>query len=340
MVNQSVSNGLNNPANRLIDWMGLKQTGIVDDLCEALNYLKQSMDDDAQGDLLDYGQIICWMKDLSALGFCEFDDESGTWEMSPSSLIRLPGTGGMTVFTGYRPRNYRWVLAECNMLVHDQFPVQFSNGFPMPDTVLLQARNMDIIYKATEKLCADYLGIHAVQLAEALSTPQLEILSFPADLPKEYSVAMFSEGEWLAVPGGINDVSPHEEGLYKVRDGAREEFYFRLADRWIHCDFENGTILEATRLGRGKLRRDRIPEPLARNRKVIVGKHVHLPFSHRRVLIQCSGRLPEQLEESGQEVFHNVSTEVYKRVRDTLPGQETLKEMLGGNEASPGGLSR
>lgn len=319
MANHKFSQGSGNPANLILEWMGLKGSGSVTEVHDALNWLRQDIDSVRYSKTLDYTHAISWVKDLSALGFCQFDDDSHTWDMLLPRLIRLPDTGGMTVFSGYRTHDYKWILAECNMLVHDQFPVQVSNGFPMPDTVLLQAKNVETIYHAAKKLNADYLGAYALGLADELTVPQLEELDSPLVLLGKQSLAFFAEGQWVPMPAPIGAEVNHHEGFYRVRDTSNEDFYFHYSGQWICCDFDTGTVLEAKRLGRKVFYKDSVDARPVRARKVMVDEHVNLPFPQRSVLIHCSGRLPDRDEETGREVFYNVPNSVFFKVRDTLP---------------------
>lgn len=265
-----------------------------------------------------------WLRDLSSLGHCEVDWETGRWSIAPPALVRLPSAGGLAVIAGARrPRMIRELDDFCGWLppARRQPP---AGEVPLPTTLYVTFTRESDLAEA-----ADAAGLTlAGQAAERIALSLPSALPHVATGPPAYGAQLkrletSHPRDWRVV--SATDANP-QDGLYAEQANGRTRHIMRRDGEWFACDLSTGIFAELARRNESALRwRADAGRETAGTGTLFVDWGAPLPPLHSRTLVLCTGLPPRFGTAATTAIYENVPRRVASRVCTSL-GQSLVIE--------------
>ncbi|MFD8290119.1 hypothetical protein ACFV2B_18160 [Streptomyces lavendulae] len=234
-----------------------------------------------------------WVRTASALGFLDVDLRADRWSAAPLVLTRLPHADGLALITGARTAAASDQLQRAgeDWLELLTIPDEPRDGaVPLPDTLLVQYDDPDLLPESARKLGARFVPCAARQIAELLPRTALG----PEAAPPGGSGLNFLEHYDIGKGRFEPVATTREDGLYRWR-GADNARLVRARRNGVfyRTERETGVYLEFARHHHNAMRWR--AEPAAGRSacgRLFVDRDAPMPPLHQRAAVLCTGLPP------------------------------------------------
>ncbi|WP_412076274.1 hypothetical protein ACLF6K_11595 [Streptomyces xanthophaeus] len=248
-----------------------------------------------------------WMRTASALGFLDLDLRADQWSAAPLVLTRLPHADGLALITGARTAAASCQLQRAaeNWLELLRVPDEPRDGaVPLPDTLLVQYDDPDLLPEYAERLGARFVPCAARQLAELLPRTAAGPEAAPPGGSGLNSLEHYDIGKRRFEPVA----AAREDGLYRWRgaDNARLVRAHR-SGVFYRTERETGVYLELARHRHNAVRWR--AEPAAGRSacgRLFVDRDAPMPPLHQRAAVLCTGLPPRTGAHGATLAYDNV----------------------------------
>ncbi|GEB46005.1 hypothetical protein MTE01_19500 [Microbacterium testaceum] len=296
----------------LLRWMSEIGSGTIEDLRARIEWMCRTVDID----LPPYASGR-WLRDISSLGHCELDWDTGRWSIAPAAIVTLPGGDGLAVLAGERRLRILRALTDAEMWVEEARRASVEGEIPVPTTLFAPFSAADELVQIARVAGAIDAGLSCENIADALTPIEPRRPTGPPAYASELEVldALFPR-DWRTV--SANQLNP-PEGLYRERINGRWRHLTRRGGEWFDCDLSAGVFAELARRHESAIRwRSEPGRQAADIGTVFVDWGAPLPVLHRRALALCTGFPPRLGVVATTAIFENVPRSIAARVCTSL----------------------
>lgn len=296
----------------LLRWMSEVGSGTIADLRNRIDWISRTVDltllPRASGR---------WLRDMSSLGHCEVDWNSGHWYVAPTALVRLPGADGLAVLTGARRLRTIRPLDEFwgGLTPARREPPE--EEMPLPFTYYLTFRTEAELTEGAAEAGVALAGLASVRIARALVETKPHVITGPPAYRSELMRLVESNPrKWK--PVSASDINP-SDGLYSEQVHGRPRYLTRRDGEWFECNLSTGSFAELAREGKSALRWRPDPGRVGADLgTVFVDWGAPLPALHSRALVLCTGLPPKFGNIATTAIYENVPRDVAARICTSL----------------------
>lgn len=296
----------------LLRWMSEVGSGTIADLRNRIDWISRTVDltlpPRASGR---------WLRDVSSLGHCEVDWDSGHWSIAPAALVRLPGADGLAVVVGARrPRTMRPLNEFWGGLAPARREPP-AGEMPLPITYYVTFRAEAELAESAAEAGVALGGVASLRIVKTLTDTKPRVVTGPPAYKSELMrLVATNPRKWE--PVSASNINP-SDGLYSEQVHGRPRFITRRDGEWFECNLSSGTFAELAREGKSALRWR--PDPGRAGADlgtVFVDWGAPLPVLHSRALVLCTGLPPKFGNTATTAIYENVPRSVAARICTSL----------------------